>query len=432
MKKVLLLLLLIAGGMSTASATEYTIYFINGGAWSKVNAHLFNAENEGTQKTAWPGLEMSKTSQTFNGVECVYSLTFDTSTLGFTPDKVIFSNNGSSQLASQDLENGETYTYYSTFDLYLPNSLNSWNGSDNNYKSKGVWDGTQDVYEFNLSSATIGENDFYFRLKFSDWTDQIRPYNDTNDFTYTFTEDGQWETHKSGHDGYFGSTGSFKLAQSTEKASEYRIRVYAKRGSEYYVKAEIISKPVTISAGKATFSCNRALDFTDTGISAYMITDASAGVLTPSAAMGKVPANTGLYIEGSNKTYNVPVVKTSDASAVSTTGNMLVAGSGAVVATTESEGTITNYILTNKTINGDAPLKFYKANGNTVPAGKAYLQIPTEYAAREFFWFDGETTAVKAVKQEQKFDGKVFNLAGQRIANPTKGLYIVNGKKVIK
>ena len=28
-------------------------------------------------------------------------------------------------------------------------------------------------------------------------------------------------------------------------------------------------------------------------------------------------------------------------------------------------------------------------------------------------------------------DGIYYNLAGQRVAQPTKGLYIVNGKKVV-
>ena len=42
-------------------------------------------------------------------------------------------------------------------------------------------------------------------------------------------------------------------------------------------------------------------------------------------------------------------------------------------------------------------------------------------------------TAISAVKaQKSAAEGEYFNLAGQRIAQPTKGLYIVNGKKIIK
>jgi hypothetical protein len=42
-------------------------------------------------------------------------------------------------------------------------------------------------------------------------------------------------------------------------------------------------------------------------------------------------------------------------------------------------------------------------------------------------------TAISAVKaQKSAAEGEYFNLAGQRVAQPTKGLYIVNGKKIIK
>ena len=43
---------------------------------------------------------------------------------------------------------------------------------------------------------------------------------------------------------------------------------------------------------------------------------------------------------------------------------------------------------------------------------------------------EGEVTAIETVKAE-KANNEYYNLAGQRVANPTKGLYIVNGKKVI-
>ena len=77
---------------------------------------------------------------------------------------------------------------------------------------------------------------------------------------------------------------------------------------------------------------------------------------------------------------------------------------------------------------------FYKANSGTLNAHKAYLDINKLLSgdAREFLAFgDDETTGVEAVKASQKMNGEFFNLAGQRVAQPAKGLYIVNGKKVI-
>ena len=43
----------------------------------------------------------------------------------------------------------------------------------------------------------------------------------------------------------------------------------------------------------------------------------------------------------------------------------------------------------------------------------------------------GEATAIKAIENGQQMNGNFYNLAGQRVSQPTKGLYIVNGRKVV-
>ncbi|MBQ7511940.1 MAG: hypothetical protein IJU11_04260 [Prevotella sp.] len=187
------------------------------------------------------------------------------------------------------------------------------------------------------------------------------------------------------------------------------------------------------SYGMATLSSEYALDFTDTEeVKAYTITaaDKSTGELTKTPVTGKVAAGTGLYIEGdADASAEIPTTIYTTA----TEGNMLVAGTGAKID--QTTGDYTNFILTvNKADETTAETpKFFKVNtaGNTVPAGKAYLQILTANAAREFFWFDDDVTAINAVTNNQNMDGQAYNLAGQRIAQPTKGLYIVNGKKYI-
>ena len=87
------------------------------------------------------------------------------------------------------------------------------------------------------------------------------------------------------------------------------------------------------------------------------------------------------------------------------------------------DGTI--YVLAN----GDNGVGFYRlANGEKVPAGKAYLVINSN--APEFLGFGGDATGINEVKAVEA-KGEFFNLAGQRVAKPAKGLYIANGKKVI-
>lgn len=79
--------------------------------------------------------------------------------------------------------------------------------------------------------------------------------------------------------------------------------------------------------------------------------------------------------------------------------------------------------------------KFYRANAGTVAFGKAYLHLdsdPTASGARELaILFEEESTGISTtLMNNEKVNSEVYNLNGQRVVNPTKGLYIVNGKKV--
>ena len=329
-------------------------------------------------------------------------------------------------------------------EIYLRNNIAGWDTDNNSYKSEKKWDssGNQDIYEFTISGSVLGSNDFYFRInRYNSDGNQVGPYNHVN-YTYTFP-DGATETYTAPRIAKFqGTGGAFCIKHSEIKANEYKITIYLKYHENptvdatvyndvwvYYIKVDIVNMPVTIgSTGKATFSCDRALDFTGKGISANMITGVS-GVALTTTPVTKVPANTGLYLEGSEGTVNVPVVSTSAAEGVVTSANMLRPGTGAAIS--QIDGSYTNFILTT---NKGATPKFFKVNsaGNTVAAGKAYLQILSkDVGAHEYFWFEDETTGIEAAKATQKMNGEFFNLAGQRVAQPAKGLYIVNGKKVI-
>ena len=82
---------------------------------------------------------------------------------------------------------------------------------------------------------------------------------------------------------------------------------------------------------------------------------------------------------------------------------------------------------------------FYKLAGESgtisSAAGKAYLEVPASLAPSFLnISFGGEVTAISTVRGSGlKTQGTdiYYNLAGQRVAQPTKGLYIVNGKKVV-
>ena len=80
--------------------------------------------------------------------------------------------------------------------------------------------------------------------------------------------------------------------------------------------------------------------------------------------------------------------------------------------------------------NGTQGVGFYKlSSGGTIGANKAYLTYAGALA-REFFLFDEATGIEMPTVEDVNADAVVYDLQGRRVQNPTKGLYIVNGKKV--
>ncbi len=63
-------------------------------------------------------------------------------------------------------------------------------------------------------------------------------------------------------------------------------------------------------------------------------------------------------------------------------------------------------------------------------ANKAYLAVPTS-AAREGFAFGEETNGITTNNREAMANDRYYNLQGVEVAQPSRGLYIVNGKKVV-
>lgn len=66
---------------------------------------------------------------------------------------------------------------------------------------------------------------------------------------------------------------------------------------------------------------------------------------------------------------------------------------------------------------------------------RAYFQLKGNAASASSFsidFGDGETTGIDDVRSQMSdVGGEVYNLNGQRVAQPAKGVYVVNGKKVI-
>jgi hypothetical protein len=217
--------------------------------------------------------------------------------------------------------------------------------------------------------------------------------------------------------GYDNSYGNIVLSQSTLKCDHYVITVNTNNNT---FSVQGYKKVATNGSGYCTLTTNVPLTISG-GATAYYATDDKGNGSATAHAMTNPAANVPMLIKGSTSTtYSFAVAASGTDNPGNT--NAFKAGTGSALAST-TDGKY-NYIL-----NGNA---FYAANGKTVALGKAYLQLSTAASARALVFADDEATSIEAV-DNMPFanDHSVYNLNGQRVNTPQKGLYIVNGRKVV-
>ncbi len=77
---------------------------------------------------------------------------------------------------------------------------------------------------------------------------------------------------------------------------------------------------------------------------------------------------------------------------------------------------------------------FYRAVGSKVSAHKAYLDLSSVGGAgvnMVYLDYNEETDGISDLKAPKSENGDVYSITGVKVQHPTKGLYIINGKKVI-
>ena len=213
----------------------------------------------------------------------------------------------------------------------------------------------------------------------------------------------------------------------------------AKDDSQYFldeVKVTTESSIVDVTlnaAGFASYCSPFALDLTPTSdYAAYAVKTIGENKVKFTKIPGKVAAKTPFILyneDNAGETVNLPIIEDDDAEIAPVSENALI-GTLSPTYVSNPSG-FTNF--------GMSGSKFVPMEAGVVRANKAYLQvdnkdITTGSESRSLqVIFDEETTGISNVeitKPEVK-DNVYYNLNGQRVANPSKGLYIVNGKKVI-
>lgn len=192
---------------------------------------------------------------------------------------------------------------------------------------------------------------------------------------------------------------------------------------------------VSVTIGKdgiATFSSAKHLDFSGTGITPYYASQVAKGSVKLTAATTTWSWQ-GYILKGSAGTYTVPVTAQENASYPDPNYLKQQVGEGTV---TKSTSDTFHYIFAK---DKDGYIGFYKlTDDHTLGAKKAYLETtediaPASAAARVALVFDDDTTTgvESVVMPSQPAASGYYDLQGRQVKTPTKGLYIVNGKKVM-
>ena len=171
------------------------------------------------------------------------------------------------------------------------------------------------------------------------------------------------------------------------------------------------------------------------GVTAYYFTalNTSTGTVTAVARSTYIPAHSAVLLKGpaNTKVKFLPYTQSVSALGATAASGTVSKMHPAYKSGITSDG---NYYAYSKSKG-----KFVKVkSGTAIPEGKGYFKISDGGAAgaREFFDIvldDSETTGIHSVNGSRLTvnGSNYYDLSGRRVENPTRGLYIVNGKKIV-
>lgn len=414
MKKLLLLAFVVIGGVMQVSGAK-TIY-LSAGVWKT------GATNETFGVWAWKTSENGKLYEflAVNGTEMLYSTTI--------PDEC------DNVILLRYKQGGFDGSDWNTNDLWnraCGGGLNIGNSNDAYYlRIDAYQDDTKECSYINCGSV------FNFWYGNNDAADNLGsiPMTSTNGYEFTASIDNQIAGET-----YFGKiiTGSAYLFP--EANSDYVLNFENMggklTGTDRKWKINNIKAKFVITLNFDTFTWTSNPSFSRTITDTYSTFSSDYDVAIPSGLKA--------YYASAKDGNNVTMTKFENGIA-STDGAFLkgTAGSYTFTPATTTDVTSTNYLKpgTSGFTGGEnyyvfakqgSDYGFYKYNSSAIDmTGKAYLDL-SGAGSRLNIVFADEASSISSVATEISASKVYHDLQGRRVAQPTKGMYIVNGKKMI-
>ena len=195
---------------------------------------------------------------------------------------------------------------------------------------------------------------------------------------------------------------------------------YAKDDFPRFTPASADVDDVTIGEdGWSTlYAADAALDFSGIqGLTAYTANlNGSTVTLTQ---VDNVPVGTGVMLKGEAKTtYRIPRIADSD------TNKGYLIGSTQDTSYDEFAPSYGIFVFDNN------EFKFVKKTEGVVAARTPYVVASNDFASLNIV-LEGEATGIKDIEHSTLNIEHYYDLQGRRVNKPTKGVYIVDGKKVV-
>lgn len=198
-----------------------------------------------------------------------------------------------------------------------------------------------------------------------------------------------------------------------------------------YFLEKVTTLPVTITKyGMRTFSAPVALTIPN-GVHAYTVS-ISGNDVTLEEVETTIPANTpvilynhdvewdGDAVAGSSQTYDFAIDKENTENALKCELSRIF-----VTKAKETNDLTLQYDLINKVFG------FWKASGENINGFSAYLEWNDSYSNVRRFVITTPSTGIESVQETPMLDKNIYDVQGRRVGKASKGLYIINGKKVI-
>ncbi len=151
-----------------------------------------------------------------------------------------------------------------------------------------------------------------------------------------------------------------------------------------------------------------------------------------------IPANVPFFIEyvaGSQQSEGSSFLQITTADATAPDENSYdLKGQIETITTPTNQGTI--YTLQPAWVetgdhNSATQVAFRQFNGSEIRGCTAYLPISNGTRVAGMRFVSDEATVIEGITDDQQHEVEVFDLSGRRVQQAKKGLYIINGKKVI-